>query len=131
MKRTKKRLIALLMLFPIIFIQVPAMASVKNINETSIDIVIKGEGLSDDKIKLIESSLLEIESIETDDASIQNILCIFGHSITTVTAYKLIHNYYSTAPRCLEEKYNVEICTRSGCDYAVSVLIRVIRIPCC
>lgn len=60
------------------------------------------------------------------------LLCIlFGHSIETSIAIETIHNVYTTSPKCVENKYSVEVCTRSSCDYFESTLIYSHRIALC
>lgn len=52
------------------------------------------------------------------------LLCIlFGHSIETYYARETIHNVYTTSPKCVVNRYNVEHCTRSSCDYIQKTLI--------
>lgn len=69
----------------------------------------------------------------SDDSAIMpcNILCIFGHDLTTTTATKTTHNAYTTTPKCLEEVYSIVTCTRSSCDYFERTLIRSSRINYC
>ena len=60
------------------------------------------------------------------------LLCIlFGHSIETYTAFETIHNVYTTSPKCVENTYEIEHCTRSNCDYIQSTLIHTRRIATC
>ena len=60
------------------------------------------------------------------------LMCIlFGHSTETVIAYETIHNVYTTSPKCVENKYSLEHCTRSNCDYIQSTLIYSHRIAYC
>lgn len=69
----------------------------------------------------------------SDDSAIMpcNILCIFGHDLTTTAATKTTHNAYTTSPKCLEEVYSIVTCTRSSCDYFERTLIRSNRIGFC
>ena len=60
------------------------------------------------------------------------ILCIlFGHSIETSYAIETIHNVYTTSPKCVRNKYQVEICTRESCDYIQTTLVNSTRISVC
>lgn len=45
----------------------------------------------------------------------KNIICdIFGHSFTTETVITITHNVRDTQPTCLEETYEVSVCSRCG-----------------
>lgn len=46
---------------------------------------------------------------------------LFGHKLETGTTSVVTHNVSSTAPRCLRETFDYEICTR--CDYSEYTLI--------
>ena len=61
----------------------------------------------------------------------RNLLCLFGHSTTTTTVLAVTHNYYTTSPKCREQTYRIIYCTRSGCNYNTSSVIRDMRILCC
>ncbi len=69
--------------------------------------------------------------IGTDDhvASVQCILCLFGHNLTTERIEYITHRYYESAPRCLRETYDVSTCSR--CDYTSSTFVSSVRIGCC
>ena len=61
-----------------------------------------------------------------------SILCIlFGHSIETSIARETIHNVYPTSPKCVQNTYQVEICTRESCDYIQTTLIDSTRTSIC
>ena len=60
------------------------------------------------------------------------LLCIlFGHSITTYTAFETIHYVYTESPKCVRNLYSVETCTRENCDYFVKTLTDSYRISSC
>jgi len=59
-----------------------------------------------------------------------NVLCVFGHSKATGGIKTIEHNYYSTAPRCKETISDIEYCTRSGCDYFVTLGQIIFRVSC-
>lgn len=59
----------------------------------------------------------------------ENIICdIFGHNYTTETVITITHNVRETQPTCLEETYDVSVCSR--CNYVESNLISQIYIYC-
>ena len=61
----------------------------------------------------------------------RNIFCIFGHSKATGGIRITEHNYYSTVPKCKATTYEIEYCTRNGCDYFVVTNESSIRVGCC
>lgn len=67
----------------------------------------------------------------TDDhaVSVQGILCLFGHNLTTGSCQYVTHRYYASVPRCLQEIYDVSTCSR--CDYTSSTFVSSTRIGCC
>lgn len=60
-----------------------------------------------------------------------NILCIFGHSISTGTARVIDHRWWAAAPRCRSTLFDVQYCTRSNCDWMVMTQRSQSRISCC
>ncbi len=67
---------------------------------------------------------------EDDGAEPCNILCdLLGHKLETGTTIAIKHKVSSTEPRCMEEIYNYEICSR--CDYSKYTLINREYISCC
>lgn len=67
---------------------------------------------------------------EANTVSVEGILCLlFGHDLTTERMEYRIHRYYASIPRCLQEMYDISICSR--CDYMSSTLVFSMRVPCC
>lgn len=54
---------------------------------------------------------------------------LFGHSYESYSAEKITHCVYDTDPRCQNEVYQVQVCTR--CEHTVSDLIATTFISCC
>ena len=49
------------------------------------------------------------------DATTYNLLCtLFGHTYDVETVTTVTHKVNSSAPRCLEEHYNMSTCSRCG-----------------
>ena len=70
--------------------------------------------------------------IEPGNTTNTPLLCImFGHSIETYTARETIHNVYTSSPKCVINRYNVERCTRTSCDYIQTTLIDSTRTAVC
>ena len=67
---------------------------------------------------------------EDDGVETCNILCdLLGHKLETGTTRAVKHEVRSTDPRCLQEYYNYEICSR--CDYSKYTLLDSYYISCC
>ena len=54
---------------------------------------------------------------------------LFGHSYETHTVDKITHCVYDTNPRCQDDLYEVQICTR--CEHTISTRIATTYISCC
>lgn len=70
--------------------------------------------------------------INSDDygATAYGLTCtLFGHDLESSVVKTITHKAKSTAPRCLQEIYNMEACTR--CDYITRTLISSAYISCC
>lgn len=67
---------------------------------------------------------------EDDGAEAYGLTCtLFGHNTETSLSTVITHNARTSAPRCLQEKYSVETCTR--CDYTSKTLVSSTYIVCC
>ena len=86
------------------------------------------EGISAEKAEQAVKTIYGI----SNGAAVQpfSILCWFGHSTQTGMFTATEHNYYSTAPRCKQTISNVDVCTRSGCDYITVRSQTVSRVGC-
>lgn len=54
---------------------------------------------------------------------------LFGHKLETGTTSVVTHNVRTSAPRCLRETYDYEICSR--CDYSEYTFLYSEYIYCC
>lgn len=54
---------------------------------------------------------------------------LFGHKIESSVVTTITHKAKATDPRCLQERYNTETCSR--CDYTNATLLSSIYISCC
>lgn len=67
---------------------------------------------------------------DDDGAAAYGLTCtLFGHKLESSVITAITHKVRTTSPRCLEETYNVETCSR--CDYTNSTLLDSIYIVCC
>ena len=60
-----------------------------------------------------------------------NILCFFGHNMSTIYAVVTEHRFFTTSPRCRQTRHRVSTCTRNNCQYILTTFIRQDRITCC
>lgn len=65
-----------------------------------------------------------------DGAETYGLTCtLFGHKLESSYITTITHKVRTTSPKCLQETYDTEACTR--CDYANAVLIGSTYIVCC
>lgn len=65
-----------------------------------------------------------------EDISTCGLTCtLFGHKIQSSVVTTITHKVLSTSPRCLQETYNAETCSR--CDYTNATLLDATYIVCC
>lgn len=65
-----------------------------------------------------------------DGAAAYGLTCtLFGHKIESSVVTAVTHKVNSTDPRCLQERYNVETCSR--CDYTNKTMLSSLYISCC
>ena len=94
-------------------------------------VIVENNGLSIEELQHIADYLAIGEAAHDDHVSTYGLQCLFGHAINTTYATQITHNAYTTSPKCLEEKYKVEVCTRSSCDYIKKTLVYSSRIGTC
>ena len=93
------------------------------------EITVENPELSYEEMKAVADAVAGVET--ENEVSPCGILCIFGHKISTSSVTETIHNAYTTTPKCVENIYDVESCTRTNCDYIVKTLIDSSRIATC
>lgn len=93
------------------------------------EITVESSELSYEEMKAIADVVAGVEP--ENEASPCGIWCLFGHNLTTSYVTEVTHNAYTTSPKCLQNKYQVESCTRSSCDYAEKTLLTSTRISTC
>ena len=65
-----------------------------------------------------------------DGAAAYGLTCtLFGHKIESSVVTAITHKAKATDPRCLQERFNVETCSR--CDYTNKTLLSSYFISCC
>ncbi len=69
-------------------------------------------------------------SHDNNGATTYGLTCtLFGHKLESSVVKAITHKAKATAPRCLQETYEMEVCTR--CDYTNPILIGSTYISCC
>jgi len=77
-----------------------------------------------------EQIIKHLTDSATNGATTYNLLCtLFGHNYQTEFVSGVRHKVYDAAPRCIEEVYELQICTR--CSDVQSNLISYSSIFCC
>ncbi len=89
--------------------------------------VIFGEQTAFDAAERLE--IVRLLSGEGEAVEPCGLACLFGHKYETETVVTVTHRVYDTAPRCLEETFNIKKCTR--CDKTVTERIGFESIFCC
>ena len=97
--------------------------------ENGVEITVYNDNLSYKEKKIIADFVAYGEFSET--YSTYGLACIFGHKLEKTYVDEVIHNSYSTSPKCLKNTYIVEMCTRSSCDYITKELSSSKRISTC
>ncbi len=100
------------------------------------EITIEGNSLDQYKAQCIADyiayGIIPPEELGLGEEMNTSFLCIlFGHSIDTYSAVEVIHNVYTTSPKCVKNFYSIEYCTRESCDYFQKTLTHSYRISEC
>lgn len=113
--------------FAICSFQTIAFAENK-IEETAENITIEFHNEVSDEVK--ERINAHFHGEDDGVASTRGLTCsIFGHKLETGSTSVVTHKVRSSAPRCLRETFNYEICSR--CDYSKYTLLYSEYIYCC
>ena len=128
-----KKIIALIMAVVSVFSVMTISAYAQNIEEETVTVTVENTDLifnsnttEEFRSKFIASYLNPVD----DGAETYGLTCtLFGHNLESSIVTSVTHKVRTTAPKCLQEKYNVETCTR--CDYTNKTLISSTYISCC
>lgn len=128
-----KKLIALILvvvsLFSVMSISVYAEAANENtvtVTVNEIEFVFDATTTEDFRNKAIAHYF----NHDDNGATTYGLTCtLFGHKLESSVITTITHKAKATDPRCLQETYDTEACTR--CDYANAVLIGSAYISCC
>lgn len=107
---------------------IPTNAKELTQDTTNIEIIILDEVSTETKAKIERYFASDNES--NDNVSTYGITCtLLGHKLENATVVTVTHKVRSTAPRCKEETYTYQSCTR--CDYEKATLVDTEYIVCC
>ena len=128
-----KKIIALIMVVVSLFSVMSISAYAENATENTITVTVNevefifdAETSEDFRNKAIAHYF----NHDDDGAAAYGLTCtLFGHKLESSVITAITHKVRTTSPRCLEETYNVETCSR--CDYTNSTLLDSIYIVCC
>lgn len=125
MKKAFSMLLAVISLISLTVL--PASAEVGTHDE--IEVIIHNQELDEEtKAKIVE--FYTNPEAENEEASTYGLTCdLFGHNYEYTLVTTVTHKARTTAPRCLQKKYNHGVCTR--CDSQTNTLMNSIYIYCC
>lgn len=128
-----KKLIALIMVMVSLFCVMFVSAGAEGVSEDTVTIVVNETEFifaADTTEEFREKAIAHYFDGEDDSVATYGLMCtLFGHKITSSVVAAVTHKVSATSPRCLQERYNVETCSR--CDYTNSTKIDAKYIVCC
>ena len=127
-----KRFLSLLLTLAVLtglFVTPTSAVEVEDATTAEIEIFIENEEISEEtKAKII--AYYSDPNHEDDGIATCGLTCtLFGHKLESTTVRSVTHKARATAPRCLEQTYDYDACTR--CDYEKSTLLGSSYIYCC
>lgn len=128
-----KKIISLVMVIVSLFSVMSMSVYAEDTNENTVSVVVNetefifdGETSEDFREKAIAVYFEDNNS----EAGTYGLTCtLFGHDFEESIVLAIIHKDKATDPRCLEETYKMEACTR--CTYARKTLMCASYISCC
>lgn len=128
-----KKIIALILVVVSLFSVMSISAYAESIEENTISIAINDTVFVFDVNTSEEFRIKAIAHYfnhDDDNTASYGLTCtLFGHKLESSVITTITHKVRTTSPKCLEETYDTEACTR--CDYANATLIGSEYIVCC
>ena len=128
-----KKIIALIMAFVSLFGLVSVSAGALEVDEDTVAVTVNETEFIFDAATtedFREKFIADYFNGEGNDIATYGLMCtLFGHKIESSVVSAITHKAKATSPRCLQERYNVEVCSR--CDYTKSTKISSNYIVCC
>ena len=128
-----KKIIALILVVVSLFSVMSISAYAEDTNENTVIVTVNETEFIFDANTSEEFRIKAISHYfnpENDGVTSYGLTCtLFGHKLESSVITTITHKAKATDPRCLEETYDTEACTR--CDYANATLICSEYISCC
>lgn len=129
MKKIFSLVLVLILVFSVTSISAHAEASAENtvvITVDKIDFIFSANTSEEFRSNFIAHYM----NHDADDAATYGLTCtLFGHKLESSLVTTITHKAKASDPRCLQETFNHEACSR--CDYSTSTLISGTYISCC
>lgn len=123
-----KKIVSGILVLAFAFCSFQTIAFAENDVDTHENITIEFHNEISDEAR--EKVIAHFHGEDETKLSARGLTCtLFGHKLETGTTTTVTHKVSSTAPRCLRETFDYEICSR--CDYSDYTLIGSVYIYCC
>lgn len=128
-----KKIIALIMAVVSLLCVMSVSAGAEGVSDETITVTVNETVFIFDADTTVELRDAVIESYFTGEdnrMAVYGLTCtLFGHKLESSIVTAITHKAKATSPRCLRERFDVEVCSR--CDYTKSELISNDYIVCC
>lgn len=128
-----KKIIALILVVVSVFCVMSISAYAEDANENTVTVTVNDVEFifdADTSEDFRNKAIAHYFNHDNDGAETYGLTCtLFGHKIQSSVVTTITHKVLSTSPRCLQERYNTETCSR--CDYTNATLLGSTYIVCC
>lgn len=127
-----KKIIALILVVVSVFSIMSISAYAEDSTENTVTVIVnETEFVFDaDTTEVFRNKFIAHYFNHDDGAATYGLTCtLFGHKLESSVITTITHKVRTTSPKCLQETYNTETCSR--CDYTNATLINSIYISCC
>ena len=128
-----KKIIALIMVVVSLFSVMSISVYAEDANENTVTVTVNDVEFifdADTSEDFRNKAIAHYFNHDNDGAETYGLTCtLFGHKIQSSVVTTITHKVLSTSPRCLQERYNTETCSR--CDYTNATLLGSTYIVCC
>jgi len=128
-----KKIIALILVVVSVFFIMSISAYAENTAENTVTVTVNETVFvfdTDTTEDFRNKAIAHYFNHDDDGAATYGLTCtLFGHKIESSVVSVITHKAKATSPRCLQERYNTETCSR--CDYTNATLLSSSYIVCC
>lgn len=128
-----KKIIALVMVVVSLFSVMSMSAYAEDTNENTVTVIVNEVEFifdADTTEEFRDKFIADYFNEDNDDTSAYGLTCtLFGHKYEESIVIAITHKKRATDPRCLQQTYKMEACTR--CTYAQKTLMGQTYISCC